>query len=190
MTALLTVSGLREAFVRMNGSKIWKYGLNQWAVQVCEILSWSIDKGNLRRWRRFSENYDIGRNNSIPKLAQLESSPIPWPSLTTAETPRVEIILSHLRIGHTHLTYSHLFSNVFPWTCSHCDSDFPITVSHLFSCPQLAPLRLKPSISDPHLLALSDNLPSVPDLLAYLDSTLSFSTFNLPYRQVHSPRRI
>ena len=106
------------------------------------------------------------------KLGQLKNSPVPWPS-SQQPKQRIEIILSRLRIGLTRLTHSHLFFNLFPLACSHCDSDFPVTVSHLFSCPQLAPLRLKLSIPDSHLLVLSDNLLSVPDLLAYLEFILS-----------------
>jgi len=73
----------------------------------------------------------ISANN---KLVQFKSLPLPWSS-SQETSRRTEIVLSRLRIGHTRLTHSHLFTNLFPLSCPHCPSDQPITIQHMFSCP-------------------------------------------------------
>ena len=53
---------------------------------------------------------------------------------------REEVVLARLRIGHTHLTHSHLLKGDPPPRCDHCAD--PLTIKHiLVECQQLDQVR-------------------------------------------------
>jgi len=51
---------------------------------------------------------------STNKLASFKPHPFEWPS-SNQPSQQHEIILTRLHIGHTHLTHSHILSNLFPY---------------------------------------------------------------------------
>ena len=56
------------------------------------------------------------------------------------------------------------------FTCPHCTSDSPLTVSQIFLCPTLTTLRNSHHIPQSHILALSENHAPVTEILTYLQS--------------------
>ena len=94
-------------------------------------------------WTSFWSNQTHLHN----KLAQLKSSPFPWPS-SQQSSRRAEVVLTRLRIGQTRIKHFHVCVPLFPLSCPHCSCNQPISVRHMFSCPHLVPFRLKHSISD------------------------------------------
>jgi len=72
------------------------------------------------------------RMNQIPshnKLTIIKPIPVSWCRLI------------RLEIGHIRLIHSHLISQLFPLTCDFCNTDNPLTITLLFSCPYLATTR-------------------------------------------------
>ena len=96
--------------------------------------------------------------------------PYEWPSSNQLSRQH-EITLTRLRIGHTDLTHSHIISNLFPLSYDFCDLDSPLSISHIFECSALENERKKFQIPPFIKLALSDNLPSVPNILSFLKAT-------------------
>ena len=67
------------------------------------------------------------------KLAQLKPSLDPWSSCSQ-QCHHLEVSLSHLCIGHTHLTHSHLTAREAPLICDYCQ--VLLSISHiLVECP-------------------------------------------------------
>jgi len=115
--------------------------------------------------------YYIGINQkSTNELANFKPHPFEWPSSNQLSRQH-EIILARLRIGHTRHTHSHILSNLFPLSCDFCDPDSPLNISHIFECPALDNERKKFQIPPSIKLALSDNLPSLPNILPFLKDT-------------------
>ena len=74
-------------------------------------------------------------------------------------TKEISVQSSHHAVDFVEIPrVSHHFTSFFPLSCPHYSCDLPISVFHMFFCPHLAPLRLKHSIPDYHILNLSDNL--------------------------------
>lgn len=73
----------------------------------------------------------------------------PQPCSLHLPTRRDEVVLTRLRLGHTRLTHSHLFTHDPPPDCPTCHC--PLTVSHiLLSCPRYTTERA--AIPLPHTL--------------------------------------
>ena len=103
------------------------------------------------------------------KLAQLKDTPVPWNS-SNLQTRSQEITLTRLRLGHTRITHTYLISHLMPLSCPHCDNDLPLTVDHIFECPNLTSLRDSYKIPHNRHTALADHSSSLPYLFPYLDS--------------------
>ena len=115
-------------------------------------------------------------NQTSNKLLRIKKAPVPWKS-SFRKSKREEVILSRLRIGHSKITHSHLLSpdNPHPASCPHCLHE-NLTVDHIFSCPQLQPLRT--SLNVPSIIseALNNNSKSVSLSLQYLRLTHFYSS--------------
>lgn len=103
------------------------------------------------------------------KLAQLKDTPTPWSS-SNLQTRSQEITLTRLRIGHTRLTHNYLISDLMPPSCPHCNiiSDIPLTVSHIFQCPNLKALRTSHNIPHNRIAALADDSATIHEIFTYL----------------------
>ena len=117
-------------------------------------------------WTTLSQD-QISANN---KLAQVKNLPFHGQSVIFPTNYRNRPFpTSHW--PYPRLMHSLFSTNVFSLSCHHCPSDQQITVQHMFSRPQLAPLWLQHSIPSSHLHALSKSLTSIPNLSAYLKSS-------------------
>ena len=78
---------------------------------------------------------------------------------------KFDTIITRLRIGHTHLSHSHLLSGSSAPLCPHCLS--PLTIDHiLISCPSLNGFRSRLSrTSDLHSFFLHNSCASIIDFL-------------------------
>ena len=105
------------------------------------------------------------------KLFKIKKEPSPWSS-SHRESRREEVIITRLRIGHTRITHSYLVNQniLLPPTCPHCQID-GLTVEHIFSCPNLQPLRS--SLNMPSLIsqALKNNSDTISLTIQYLRQT-------------------
>ncbi len=101
------------------------------------------------------------------KLALLKDTPDPRTS-SNQPSRKHETILTCLCIGRTRITHTHLIPQLHPLNCPHCDNDHPLTVNHMFICPQLSSLRSIHQVPICHLTALSNDFPNFPATLTYL----------------------
>jgi len=83
------------------------------------------------------------------KLGSLKKAPTPWHSLHLPSR-KTEIILTRLRVGHTRLTLTHLFTHLVPSICPHCGIAIPLSVQHSFKRVELTNLRNTFSIPPSH----------------------------------------
>ncbi|KAL1447268.1 hypothetical protein WDU94_010910 [Cyamophila willieti] len=103
--------------------------------------------------------------NSIPstnKLKQTKPLVDPWDS-SNRNTRVEEVVLTRVRIGHTRLTHSYLFTRSPQPTCNCGES---LTVKHILTCPTHAQLRT--TLPCPPLPI--DNTKSCDALIYYLKS--------------------
>ena len=108
---------------------------------------------------RKSQSYNI--------LAQLKRSPHPWNS-SNQPSRHLEITLTRLRKVHTRLTHTHLLTHLMPLACRHCDLDPPLSIEHIFKCPELS-VRTSLLIPHSHLDALSDSSLSLSNIIPFLE---------------------
>ncbi|KAI5716026.1 hypothetical protein M8J77_026283 [Diaphorina citri] len=102
-------------------------------------------------------------NLVIPnKLKRIKPVIENWTS-SNRNTRLEEVVLTRLRIGHTRLTHSYLFTKSPHPTCR-CGE--PLTVAHILICPLDTPIR---SLL-PNPPSLSDDKPGVDSLMSYLRS--------------------
>uniref|UniRef100_A0A8D8RZ79 Uncharacterized protein n=1 Tax=Cacopsylla melanoneura TaxID=428564 RepID=A0A8D8RZ79_9HEMI len=94
------------------------------------------------------------------KLKSIKPRIEPW--VTSNQDKRIlEIVLTRMRIGHTRLTHSFLFTRSDPPSCA-CGA--PLTVLHVLSCPRHDLIRS--SLSSPP--SLGDSAEGVKCLFQYL----------------------
>jgi len=70
-------------------------------------------------------------------LAELMRSSHPW-NLSNQPYRHLEITRTRLRIGHTRLTHTQLLTHLMPLACPHCGLDPPLSIEHIFKCPELS----------------------------------------------------
>jgi len=64
-----------------------------------------------------------------------------------------------------------------------------VTVSHMFECPSFASLRLTRQVPSSISIALSNDLPSIHNILSYLQAT-NFPSRVWPFCQAHNPSAV
>ena len=93
-----------------------------------------INKFILKKWQN---PWDDQTQN---KLHHIQDTIDEWPA--GYRRNRKEVLISRLRIGHTHITYSHLLKGEDPPVCSTCK--VPLTVKHiLINCDRFCQIRPK-----------------------------------------------
>ena len=125
-------------------------------------------------------------NQSHNILAQLKRSH-PWNSYNQPSR-HLEITLTRLRIGHTRLTHTRHFTHLMPLACPHCGLDPPLSIKHIFKCPDLSAIRTSLLIPHSHLDALSDSSPSLSNMIPFLQHAGFLSQPTSDYFGIH--RRI
>src|SRR6266576_145366 len=119
-------------------------------------------KGSLTRILQQKWKNQMGRN----KLRMIKDTFITWES-SSRPSRKEEVSLCRLRIGHTLLTHSYLFSRASPPQCIGCNS--PLTVYHILTaCDIYRELRSIYSISDTISDALGDNKDSINHMMHFL----------------------
>ena len=94
---------------------------------------------------------------------------MPW-SLSNFNSCRLEKIVTHLRIGQTRLTHSHLIFQLFPLTCNSCNTDNPLTIIHLFFCPYLATTRKAHQVPNNPVQALANDPSKLNNTFSFLQA--------------------
>ncbi|KAI5725639.1 hypothetical protein M8J77_018011 [Diaphorina citri] len=103
--------------------------------------------------------------NSVPngnKLKSIKPNIEKWPS-SNRKTRLEEVVLTRMRIGHTRLTHSYLFSRSPQPTCRCGDI---LTVKHILTCP--LDIQLRSSLPNPP--SLTDETTGVDALMSLLKS--------------------
>ncbi len=72
--------------------------------------------------------------NGHSNFKMFKRTPGPW-SANIALTCRQQVVLNRLRIGHTRLAHSYLFTGSARPTCPACTA--PLEIHHLLECPNL-----------------------------------------------------
>ena len=94
-----------------------------------------VKRAVFTRWR---EQWQATNNN---KLRAIKNDVTVWPS-SKNNVRKMETILTRLRIGHTHITHSHLMEGRAAPYCGSCI--VPLTVEHLLvECPDYRDERLR-----------------------------------------------
>ncbi|KAI5738408.1 hypothetical protein M8J77_006641 [Diaphorina citri] len=116
-----------------------------------------IDKIIISKWQNSWDNLTLGNKLKAikPKIEKWQSS--------SRQTRFEEIVLTRMRIGHTRLTHSYLFTRS-PQPSCRCGGI--LTVKHILSCPLDAQLRSL--LPDPP--SLSDDKAGVDALMSLLRS--------------------
>ncbi|KAL1446356.1 hypothetical protein WDU94_009861, partial [Cyamophila willieti] len=100
---------------------------------------------------------NVSNTNKLKLIKPIIQS---WPTSNQKER-YAEIVLTRMRIGHTRLTHSYLFTRTDPPLCQ-CGE--PVTVRHILSCFRHSNIR--DSLPTPP--SLDDNAEGVKSLLKYL----------------------
>jgi len=103
--------------------------------------------------------FDLWRSQHSNILAQIKDSPLSWSSFNLPSRSH-EITITRLRIGHTCLTHTYLFTHLMPLSCPHCDPNPLLSVEHILVCPELDSLRNSHHIPHSHIDALYDSSSS------------------------------
>jgi ribonuclease HI len=113
---------------------------------------------------RFQDIWDQQSNN---KLKGIKPNIEPWESSKRSER-REEVVLTRLRIGHTLLTHSFLFSiDKVPPRCDICDE--VLTVRHiLLTCSRHRDSRRRLSLEGSISVVLGDNVKQIDKLFKFL----------------------
>jgi ribonuclease HI len=120
-------------------------------------LPYTDFKTNIRSYCR-SQWQSIWDNENRNKLYNIQPELGLWPQCFR-EKRREEIVLARCRIGHTHLTHTHLLRKELPPVCVACFC--PLTVKHiLVECIDFSPVRQQ-----------FYNVSSMKDLFMNTDST-------------------
>jgi len=101
------------------------------------------------------------------KLAIIKPTPIPWSS-SIFKSYRLEKIVTCLRIGHTRPTHSHLISQLFPLTCNFCNTDNPLTITHLFFCTYLVTTRKAHQVPNNPVQVLANDPSQLNNTFSFL----------------------
>ena len=112
-------------------------------------LKQSFYQWSQERWlQRWSE-----QESTNLKLKALHPTIEPWPPPSTKIKRRTEVVLTRLRIGHTHLTHKYLLCGEDPPQCAICDS--LLTVEHILTrCVTYSYERIRAGLSFKSLLEL------------------------------------
>jgi hypothetical protein len=113
---------------------------------------------------RWQAQWDNELNN---KLKDVKSVIDPWDS-SIRPSRREEVVLTRLRIGHTFLTHSYLFSpdKIIP-VCEHCD--VPLTVKHILSeCNKFDSLKRNLKMANTLPNILQNNSKEIDKLFKFL----------------------
>lgn len=84
---------------------------------------------------------------------------------TTAFNRRDQVVLTRLRIGHTNMSHIHLITKEDKKKCNECDE--PLSVKHLFLCPNYVNQRRKQQISS-NMKETLNNEESCKKFIKYL----------------------
>ena len=96
--------------------------------------------------RCWQEDWNMEVNNKLHVIKLSVRERVPLHSYCRRE----DVVITRLRLGHTHLTHSHLLSGDSPPLCNYCDTK--LSISHvLLVCPLFAHSRRK--LSSAHTLA-------------------------------------
>ena len=82
-----------------------------------------------------------------------------------------EIAQLDLESAIPRFTHSHLVSHLFPLGCNWCDTDSPLPMSHLLTCPHLAKLRNIHKVSNNAALALANDFLPINKMFSFLQAT-------------------
>ena len=125
----------------------------------------------------------LGEGMNEIHIKTVLDSPLPWSSSNLSSRSH-EITMTRLRIRHTRLTHTHLFTHLMSLSCPHCDRDSPLSVEHIFVCPDLTSLRDSHHIPHSHTDALSHSSSCLPDIVVYLHHAgflpVSYTHLTLP----------
>src|SRR5215510_7085070 len=99
--------------------------------QPPEIIQTSEDVKSVIKSRITQRWQDLWSSQNGNKLRMIRDSIQPWPRTTTL-TRRDEVVLTSLRIGHSRLTHSYLFSRDQPPVCQFCNTE-QLTIKHLLT---------------------------------------------------------
>ncbi|XP_050499098.1 uncharacterized protein LOC126891791 [Diabrotica virgifera virgifera] len=105
---------------------------------------------------------------SSAKLREIKKSIKPWPTLPTSR--RDQVILTRLRLGHTRLTNSHVFSYKQEPRCDNCEEK--LTIKHLLeNCAALTPKRILYNIPNKlsDILGLQCNMSNLKRFLSAIN---------------------
>ncbi|EZA53766.1 hypothetical protein X777_06662, partial [Ooceraea biroi] len=120
----------------------------------------SIQKQITNKW-----NY-LWSSNPLTKLHIVRNSifeKIPY----NTTNRRDQVILTRLRIGHSRLTHSHLFTHNSPALCQHCN--IRITIPHILAeCPAYHQSRIKYNIPPDICISLK-NKTILPNIIKYVN---------------------
>lgn len=95
------------------------------------------------------------------KLKQLKPNVSPWKYVSSLGR-RESIVLTRLRIGHSHLTHSHYFNNQIQL----CQCGTQFTIKHIFECANFLAARVKHNVS--FGTVFEDSLESHKKLIKFL----------------------
>uniref|UniRef100_A0A8D9A5C8 Uncharacterized protein n=1 Tax=Cacopsylla melanoneura TaxID=428564 RepID=A0A8D9A5C8_9HEMI len=104
------------------------------------------------------------------KLRALKNSTKLWET-SCRKVRNEEILLTRLRIGHTRITHSYLFTRSAQPTCL---CGFVLTVRHIFECNRFKKFRDKLKLAS-FDLALSNNETEIVKTIKYLKMTNLYS---------------
>lgn len=112
-------------------------------------------------WEIFQSQWDAIKGSN--KLGDFKNSVRPWKN-SHLLCKRDERVITRLRIGHTRLTHEHLMTK---GEINKCVCNQPISVNHIFTCPNLAQVRLRFSIRGLETLSL-DDVESQVKIISYI----------------------
>jgi ribonuclease HI len=114
--------------------------------------------------KKFQNMWDLETNN---KLKEIKPTVVPWGS-SIRSTRREEVVLTRLRIGHTLVTHSYLFSlDKIPPRCDTCNE--ALTVRHiLLECSKYRGVRRRLSLENNISKVLGDDSKQIDKLFKFL----------------------